>query len=325
LVESIRPCQNAYVGLSIGVSLYPCDGNKAEEILKRADAAMYQAKNDGKNTFKYFSKAIEEQVKRKSRIGQNLQQALINNEFNIVYQPILECQESKITGGEALLRWNSPELGIIPPDEFIPIAEDIGMINAIDDWVLLNACKQNKKWQDEGFDPIVVSVNLSASHFNSNRIVSSVTRALSLSQLSAAFIELEVTETAMMKDAKTAIECLEQLKSVGVSLALDDFGTGYSSIGYLRRFKLDRIKIDQTFLQNIPSSEEDTLTTNTIIALASNLNLKVTAEGVEALEQLSFIQNTVCDSVQGYYFSKPVAAKAFKKLLQCSLTEVKES
>ncbi|MFT5707476.1 MAG: diguanylate cyclase (GGDEF)-like protein [Oceanospirillaceae bacterium] len=310
--------QSAYVSLSIGVSEYPTDGSDAEELLKQADTAMYQAKNEGKNTYKFFSCAMRKQSERRSRVRLNLRQALLNRELSVVYQPVIDVQTSKIKGAEALVRWNNAELGVVSPDEFIPIAEEIGMIGAIDDWVLITACRQNKQWQRESSDCILMSVNISASHLNSNRIVDSVTRSLISSELDPKYLELEVTETSMMKDVDVAIKCLEQLKSIGISLALDDFGTGYSSISYLRRFKLDRLKIDQSFIKNIPSSEEDMLTTSTIITLANNLNLAITAEGIETIEQLNFIKSTVCDSIQGYYFSKPVSANEFKVLLSTS-------
>ncbi|MEH6445359.1 MAG: bifunctional diguanylate cyclase/phosphodiesterase [Oceanospirillaceae bacterium] len=310
--------QSAYVSLSIGVSEYPSDGSDAEELLKQADTAMYQAKSEGKNTYKFFSNDIRKLSERRSRVCLNLRQALLNRELSVVYQPVVDVQTSKIKGAEALVRWNNAELGVVSPDEFIPIAEEIGMIGAIDDWVLINACRQNKQWQRESLDFIVMSVNISASHLNSNRIVDSVTRSLTSSELNPIYLELEVTETSMMKDVDVAIKCLEQLKNIGISLALDDFGTGYSSINYLRRFKLDRLKIDQSFIKNIPSSEEDMLTTNTIITLANNLNLAITAEGIETIDQLNFIKSTVCDSIQGYYFSKPISANEFRMLLSTS-------
>lgn len=307
--------QHAYIGLSIGISLYPQDGGNAEELLMQADTAMYQAKESGKNNYKFFSEQLRQKMSRKSLICKNLQQAIAKEELGIVYQPIIDVHTGKIRGAEALVRWNCPDLGVISPVEFIPIAEEIGLITAIDEWVLLNACKQNRQWQWDNFRPIVMSVNMSASRLDSNKIVETVRETLASSSLLPEFLELEVTETVIMKDIDAAIECLNLMKKIGISLALDDFGIGYSSISNLRRLNLDRIKIDQSFMHNIPISEEDKLTASTIVTLANNLGLEVTAEGIENIDQLDFIKDTACNSVQGYHFSRPVSADAFAKLL----------
>ena len=308
--------KTSYIGLSIGFSLYPSDGQNANELLEYADVAMYEAKQHGKNTFKYFSNEVRSQIERRFRISQSLKQAINNNEFSIVYQPIIAGEKNKIVGAEALIRWSNPELGVINPDEFIPIAEENGTIFEIDQWMITNACTQNKDWQKQGLAPIFISVNISAIQLSTGKVVKAVEQSLEISQLSPKYLELELTETAVMNDISVGIRCLQELKNMGVFLALDDFGTGYSSISNLRQLKFDYLKIDKSFISNIPENKEDALTVNTIITLAHNLKIKVTAEGVETLQQLEFVQNSNCDRLQGYFVSKPVSEDKFRELLQ---------
>ena len=307
--------QDAYIGLSIGIAMYPDDASSAKELVKVADIAMYNAKSEGKNTYRFFSSKLDQQAKNKLDIRTQLRRALENNEFSLVYQPVIDVASNSLKGAEALLRWNNPKLGTIPPDIFIPIAEETGLISDIGDWVLLQACKQNKAWQEAGFASIVMSVNMSARQLSYDKYIDSVVECLRKSGLDAQCLELELTETTIMRDVETAIRRLDQLKSLGIKLAMDDFGTGYSSMSYLRKLKLNRLKIDRSFICNIPYSNEDAITTKAIITLANNFNLKTTAEGVETLEQLEFFQQTDCDSVQGYYFSRPVAPQQFMKFL----------
>jgi len=307
--------QDAYIGLSIGIAMYPDDANCAKELVKVADIAMYHAKSEGKNTYRFFSSKLDQQAKNKLDIRTQLRRALENQEFSLVYQPVIDVASNRLKGAEALLRWNNKKLGMIPPDVFIPIAEETGLISDIGDWVLLQACKQNKTWQEAGFSAIVMSVNMSARQLGYDKYIDSVVECLRNSGLDAKYLELELTETTIMRDVDMAINRLDQLKSLGIKLAMDDFGTGYSSMSYLRKLKLNRLKIDRSFIRNIPYSKEDAITTKAIITLATNFNLKITAEGVETLEQLAFFQQTDCDSVQGYYFSRPVAPTEFKKFL----------
>jgi diguanylate cyclase (GGDEF)-like protein len=304
----------AYISLSIGVSIYPSNGDSAEDLLKHADAAMYEAKNNGKNTYKFYSKEVRAVAKRRSRISQNLRGALSNDEFSIVYQPILDCKLNKIVGAEALIRWESPELGHVTPDEFIPIAEENGTIFSIDNWMLLNVCKQNKAWQIAGIKSITVSVNISARQLNTDKIVGSVSCALNFSGLEARYLKLEVTETVMMENLNDAVGCLNKLESLGISIVLDDFGTGYASINYLRKLHLKFLKIDRSFLEKVEINKEDRTTYETIIKLASNLKIQVTAEGVETKEQLHFLQNSSCELYQGYLFSAPINEEKFREL-----------
>jgi diguanylate cyclase (GGDEF)-like protein len=307
--------QEAYVGLSIGIAFYPNDANNAESLIKYADTAMYQAKNEGKNTFRFFSAELDQQAKAKQRVIYYLRKALENNEFILNYQPVIDVKTNKIKGAEVLLRWHNDDLGNITPDIFIPMAEDLGIISAIGDWVLMQACLQTKRWQLQGYSPIVISVNMSARQLNSDNYAATVESCLLGTELAAKYLELELTETAIMKDIKQASKQLRELQALGIAIALDDFGTGYSSMSYLCKLKLTRLKIDRSFIKNIPCSEEDIITTNAIISLANNLNLKITAEGIETKAQQEFIANTSVDSAQGYYFSKPVDAESFEKLL----------
>lgn len=304
----------AYISLSIGVSIYPSNGDSADELLKHADTAMYEAKKSGKNTYKYYSKEVRAVAKRRSRISQNLRSALSNDEFSIVYQPILDCKSNKIVGAEALIRWESGELGHVTPDEFIPIAEENGVIFDIDNWMLLNVCKQNKAWQLAGIKAITVSVNISARQLNTEKIVDSVSDALKFSKLEARYLKLEVTETVMMENLDDAVGCLKKLENLGVSIVLDDFGTGYASINYLRKLQLKFLKIDRSFIEKVETNKEDRITYETIIKLASNLKIQVTAEGVETKEQLLFLQNGSCELYQGYYFSPPIKEDKFREL-----------
>lgn len=241
--------------------------------------------------------------------------AMKNKEFTLHFQPIVNAKTRVIKGAEALLRWHNASLGDVGPDIFIPIAEDIGLISVIGDWVLLQACEQTKRWQQQGHSEIVMSVNMSARQLGMNDFVNTVTACLAQTGLDAKYLELELTETTLMKDIKQAMNQLKQFHALGISIALDDFGTGYSSMSYLRKLKLSRLKIDRSFIKNIPQSEEDIITTQAIISLAYNLKLKITAEGIETKAQQDFIEGTLTDSVQGYYYSKAVCAEEFEQLL----------
>lgn len=306
----------AHIGLSIGIAIYPSDGETAEELIKNADTAMYHAKNEGKNTFRFFSSELDQQAKTKVKISNQLRQAMKNNEFTLNFQAIIDVGTGEIKGAEALLRWNNALLGSIPPDIFIPIAEEIGLISTIGDWVLLQACRQTKAWHIAGHSKLVISVNMSARQLEFENYVSTVQACLLESNLDAKYLELELTETAIMKDVDIAMHQLAQLKKLGLCISLDDFGTGYSSMSYLCKLNIDRIKIDRSFIQHIPENNDDIITTKAIISLANNLNLKITAEGIETREQKEFIESTIVDSVQGFYFSKPVSAAEFELLLQ---------
>ena len=277
---------------------------------------MYHAKDSGKNTFRFFSSELDQQAKTKLKISNQLRQAMERNEFTLHYQPIIDTGTNKIKGCEALLRWNNALLGSVPPDVFIPIAEDIGLISAIGDWVLLQACHQNKVWHDAGYQGLVMSVNMSVRQLEFENYATTVRDCLTTSNLEAKYLDLELTETTIMKTVDIAMLRLEQLKALGLSISLDDFGTGFSSMSHLSKLNIDRIKIDRSFIQYISENTEDIITTKAIISLANNLNLKITAEGIETVEQKLFIEGTVVDSIQGFYYSKAVGAADFELLLK---------
>lgn len=304
----------AFVTCSIGIAIYPTDGKTVEELLQNADSAMYHAKNRGKNTFEFFSASIDLEAKRKLQLMTQLRQALANREFSLHYQPILDVCSGRITGCETLLRWTSSLLGPVSPVEFIPVAEESGLILSLGDWVLLQSCKQHMQWQKMGLPPLMVSVNLSAKQLWQRNYVDSVKCILEVTGMQAKYLELELTESAVIEDIDLVMDTLEDLKELGVSIALDDFGTGYSSIGYLRKLSLHRVKIDRCFIDEIPHNDDDVATTKAIISLARNLRLKVTAEGIENAAQWEFLKQIKCDCMQGFYFSRAVTGDEFARI-----------
>ncbi len=308
--------EEIFTNMSIGVSVYPTDADNVDNLLKYADSAMYRAKLEGKGTYRYYSEELQQQSQYKLKISNSLRKAIENNEFEVHYQPVIDVKTERIKGSEALLRWTNKDLGKVGPDVFIPIAEEIGMMDEIGDWVLNQACRQNEKWRSIGFDQLTIAVNMSAKQLAGSSFVANVKNALAVSKLPARYLEMELTETAVLQDVDSAIKQLQSLKKMGVSVALDDFGTGYSSMSYLVKLKIDRLKIDKSFIDNIPSSIDDVITTKAIISLAKNLNLKVTAEGVETQAQKEFFESTDCDSLQGYFYSRPIPAHEFEVLLK---------
>ena len=303
------------VTASIGISLYPSDGVDYETLLKNADAAMYSAKKAGRDRFMFFAASMNSGMARERELEHALRRALKLNEFMLHYQPQVTIGSGRIIGMEALLRWKCAELGPVAPGTFIPLAEATGLIIAIGEWVLREACRQNAQWQRQGLPAVVVAVNLSALQFGQSNLPEIVRSALQASGLAARWLELELTESVIMQDAEYTIASLQGLKEIGTSLAIDDFGTGYSSLSYLKRFAIDKLKIDQSFIQDIPDDDGDKIVT-AIIGLAHALNLKVIAEGVETQEQLGFLRDRHCDEMQGYLYSKPLAADAMAELLR---------
>jgi diguanylate cyclase (GGDEF)-like protein len=308
--------QEVYVVVNIGTSLYPYDGTEINQLLQHANAAMNQAKQLGRNTHQFF--ASEMNIKLQERLGleNELRCALDRNELQLYYQPRVETQSGRIVAVEALLRWHSPTRGWVSPATFIPIAEDSGLILPIGTWILRTACRQNRQWQTAGLPPIRVAVNLSVQQLREDNFVVSVANILAETELDATSLELEVTESLMMDNLQHSIDTLQALRDRDITLALDDFGTGYSSLSYLRRFPINTLKIDQSFVQNVLSDPGDAAITKTIIALAQNLRLNITAEGVETQEQFEYIKAQGCDEVQGYYFSRPMLADRLADLLQ---------
>ncbi len=300
---------------SIGIGLYPDDGGDAETLIKHADVAMYRAKERGRNNYQLFTADMHVRAFERLAMENSLRRALERNEFLLHYQPQVDLGSRRIIGMEALLRWRQPE-GLIPPAQFIPIAEEIGLIVPIGEWVLRTACARNKAWQDAGFAPLRVAVNLSARQFRLPNLVAMVRSALGDSGLAAQFLELEITESIAMDHIEETIAKLDELKAMGVSIAMDDFGTGYSSLGYLKRFPIDRLKIDRSFVRDITTDPDDATIAVSIISLAHAMRLGVVAEGVETEAQLAFLRQHGCDEIQGYYFSPPLAQEEFAALLR---------
>jgi diguanylate cyclase (GGDEF)-like protein len=294
-----------YLSSSIGISVYPDDGNDSGMLIKHADTAMFRAKERG-NTYRFYEDSMEKAVSSKLRLENDLRHALEHNEFFLHYQPQVDLRTGKITGLEALVRWNHPEFGLIPPGKFIPVAEETGLIDQIGEWVLRQACVENKAWQATGLMRIPVAINLSARQLEAESLAHTVLKILRETGLSPEFLELELTESAVMKEPEKTRRTLRQLKEAGILISIDDFGTGYSNLNQLKHFSFDKLKIDQSFIRDIMSDSDDAAIVLTIIAIARSLKLKVIAEGVETEEQLHYLQDNGCDEMQGYLFSKPV-------------------
>ncbi|MFN3398430.1 MAG: putative bifunctional diguanylate cyclase/phosphodiesterase [Sulfurimicrobium sp.] len=303
------------VTCSIGVSLFPRDGEDAATLLKNADAAMYRAKEQGRNSVQYYTAEINSRVFQHLMMENSLRGALERNEFMLHYQPQVSLHSGEMIGMEALLRWQHAEMGTISPANFIPLAEDTGLIIPIGAWVLHTACKQTRAWHDAGLPPVRVAVNLSARQFREN-IPQLVQQALADSGLPPRFLELEITESVAMQHAESTEQTLLALRNMGVRLSIDDFGTGYSSLSYLKRFPINKLKLDQSFVRDIISDPDDATISMAIIALAHGMKLDVIAEGVETEGQLKFLRRHGCDAIQGYYFSRPVAAAEMEQLLR---------
>lgn len=304
-----------YCTASIGVALAPEDSDSAEELLQKSESALFQAKGQGKNQCRFYDQGIEAETAERLNLETALRGALKRGEISLHYQPQVELESGKITGVEALSRWQHGELGSIPPGKFIPIAEDSGLIIPLGNWVLNTACRQAKSWQQRGLPPVRVAVNVSGHQFQQANFVDTVASALVESDLDPVCLELELTESTIMERTEENINTLKRLKGLGVQLTIDDFGTGYSSLSYLKRFPIDRIKIDRSFIFNIPGDADDAAITDAVIALAHSLRYKVVAEGVETAEQLAYLRSRRCDEVQGYYLGKPMTVFEITRLL----------
>ncbi len=301
-----------YVSASIGISLHPDDGTNIGELMKRADTAMFKAKERG-GSFLFYEPEMEAVVTNKVEIEQDLRHSLDREELDVFYQPKLNLQTSKVEGLEALVRWNHPEKGQVGPNDFIPLAEETGLISEVGLWVLISSCVQMQSWIDKGYDPMPVSVNLSGRQLENGDIAAQVAHVLAESGLKPEYLELEITESIIMKRPEEVISILHQLKAMGVKLSIDDFGTGYSSLNYLRKFPIDLLKIDKAFIRDVATNKEDRLIVKGIIALAKSLNLEVLAEGVETIEQQTFLRDEGCDYIQGYYIGKPMKSSDFEQ------------
>jgi diguanylate cyclase (GGDEF)-like protein/PAS domain S-box-containing protein len=305
-----------FVTASMGVALYPHDGKDVDLLIQNADTAMYQAKEQGKNRCRFFSEEMNIRASQRLELETSLRMALRNDEFVLYYQPQLELATGRVSGGEALIRWNHPQLGLMSPGRFIPVAEDTGLIVLLGEWVLKTACEQAVQWHKEGFSSLRVAVNVSGNQMEGDAGIQTVSRVLSETGIDPQRLELEMTESTLMADSDESVRMLHGFKKLGIRLSVDDFGTGYSSLSYLRRFPIDKLKVDRSFIKDISGSAGDKAIAKAIIALGHSLNLKVIAEGVETEEQLAFLKDHNCDEIQGFYFSRPLTTEAFADMLR---------
>jgi diguanylate cyclase (GGDEF)-like protein len=303
---------------SIGIAMYPDDGGSIQALLAHADAAMYTAKQNGRGTFRRYEAGMHAGTEDRVQLESDLHNALASNQFELYYQPKVDTRTGEVRSAEALIRWVHPTRGVVSPADFIPLAEECGLIGAIGAWVIREACRQARAWQIDGVPPLRVSVNLSASQFRDAGLVDSIRRALEDAGLEARYLEVELTESAVMSDPEQSIAILEHLSAMGVLVSVDDFGTGYSSMSYLRRFPIDKLKIDRVFINEIVSRPEDASIVRAIVSLAHSLRLKVVAEGVETPAQLEFLKTAGCDEYQGYHFSRPLPAAEFERVMRDS-------
>ena len=307
-----------HTGMSIGIAVYPEDGETPDELVKNADAAMYHAKEQGRGCYRFYAPELNEDAMHRVAMEQELHQALENEEFRLVYQPKVDCMSGRLIGAEALIRWHHPERGLVPPDEFIGIAEETGLIREIGEWVLWEACRQTKEWLDASLPPLRVAINVSPLQFRKDDMASKVELILQSFQLPADVIELEVTEGAVMENTETSIRKLHDLHDMGIRLSIDDFGTGYSSLSYLGKLPIHALKIDQSFIMDMTEDKNARAIVSSTIFLAHKLGLEVVAEGVETEEQKDILQEWHCDELQGYLISKPLPADRFAALLEAS-------
>ncbi len=306
--------QELFASASVGVSMFPDDGKESNSLIKNAGAALYLAKKSGGNAYQFYTADMHARASKRFALETSLRHAVDNEEFLIHYQPRVEIDSLQIIGVEALVRWQHPELGLISPAEFIPLAEETGLILPLGEWVLRTACRQNRKWQDKGFPAISVGVNISAGQFQQQDLAETVIRILNEVGLAPGYLELELTESSIMSNV--AVDVLTGLKRQGVTVSVDDFGTGFSSLSYLKRLPINSLKIDQSFVRDLTTDPDDAALVMAIVTLAHNLRLRVVAEGVETKEQLRFLRLLRCDEIQGYLISKALTVEALETLLQ---------
>ena len=312
--------RDVYITASIGVALFPQDAKDPEALMKYAELAMYRAKEGGRNAYQMYTAELQTKVTERLALESKLRRALERGEFSLHYQPQVDLRTNRIFGCEALLRWNQPDLGMVSPAKFISLAEETGLIVPIGEWVVRTACLQNKAWQNASLPFVTVAVNISARQFREKNLLQVVAKILAETGLDPKYLELEVTESVIMHDAHNAIADLQAFRDMGVKLSVDDFGTGYSSLSYLKRFPVDRLKIDQSFVRDINADADDAAIAQAVVTLGHTMNLRVIAEGVETAEQLAFLRRNQCDEMQGYLFGKPVPAHEFGKLLESGRT-----
>lgn len=310
--------QRVTLRASIGISIYPLDGEDSETLLREADRAMSHAKSQGGDGFQYYTESLNATSLRRLALESKLGDVIEREQLHVLYQPKCNIQSGEVIGMEALLRWNEPDLGFISPDEFIPLAEEIGCISGIGRWVLHEACRQSREWLDRGLEPVPVAVNVSSRQFSDTDLVQVVTEVLEETRLEPRYLELEITESAMLVDEEATTRALTEIRGLGIQISLDDFGTGFSSLSYLRRLPVDTLKIDRSFVMDLPDDPDSKGIVAAIIAMAHVLKLRVIAEGVETEEQRDFLRSVECDEMQGYLFSKPVMPDEFATFLRAS-------
>ena len=310
------PGHEVYATASVGVSMFPIDGEDCHTLLKNAGAALYKAKKSGGANYQFYTADMHELATRRLALETSLRRAIQNEEFLIHYQPRVSVDSLAITGVEALVRWQHPQFGLISPSEFIPLAEDTGLIVPIGEWVLRTACLQGRRWREQGFAPIQIGVNISARQFHDQDLTQTVIRILEETGWSPKYLELELTESSIMQNAEFAADMLTRLKNMGINISIDDFGTGFSSLGSLKRLPIDALKVDQSFVRELTTDPDDASLVMAIITLAHNLRLKVVAEGVETEDQLRLLRLLRCDEIQGYFFSKPLPAEKLVSLFE---------
>ena len=317
--ELSQPCkvfdQDLYITPSIGITLYPTDDMDTNELLKNADTAMYLAKEKGRNRFQFYTDDMNKESKQRLDIETKLRKALQNDEFFLLFQPKFEINSLTTIGAETLIRWQHPEMGMVSPMDFIPIAEETGLIVPIGEWVIQQSCRYLQTWKEQGYKPIKMAVNLSPRQFHQSEIVDFILDTLVSHNIKPSEFEVEITESLLMEDTDTTINLLNKLKAWGVSISVDDFGTGYCSLGYLKKFPIDTLKIDRSFVKDIMTEPDDAAITEAIIAMAHSLRLNVIAEGVETEDQLKFLKQFGCNEGQGYYYSRPLPAELFEDFL----------
>lgn len=315
LVSQPRVIDDCYLtpGCSVGICFCPQDAQDPDELIRKAELALYQAKAEGPDNYHLYDEALHSKVKAQVALEQEMRLALARDEFVLHYQPQIDVAGGQVVGAEALVRWQHPIRGLVPPGEWIPTAEANGLIVPIGEWVLSQACTQNKAWQSAGMSPFRIAVNISACQFRSDDLVATVESVVRDTALAPKWLELEITESMVIDDVEGVIGKLERLNALGVEIAIDDFGTGYSSLAYLKRFPVDRLKVDRSFVQNITTDSDDAAITEAVINLGHSLNLNVIAEGVETGEQLAFLSSRGCDGVQGFYFGRPMPAEDFEE------------
>jgi diguanylate cyclase (GGDEF)-like protein len=308
--------QEFFITVSIGISLLPQHGADAQTLLKNAESAMFAVKKQGRNQFQLYQTELNHSSSQHLQLENDLRHAIARRQLYLVYQPIIDMKSRRIVSAEALIRWRHPELGIVPPDQFIPLADETGLIHSIGQWVVRQACAQLREWHDLGYDGLSVAVNVSAAQFKQDGLAAHIEQILRDTGINARHLELEITETVAMQSADAAIQTLRRFKNMGISISIDDFGTGYSSLSYLKRFPIDTLKIDRSFVRDISVDSDDAAIVKAITSLGMTLKLRIIAEGVETREQFDYLCEQGCDRMQGYYFSKPIDPADFLALLE---------